>query len=190
MSNPYAGADDFPATIPVLDDADPPEAATWAPALEGLADRTVYLLARQFPGGIVSVAHTEQTPASETTVLENGIDDSGLYVNLASMSGLSLSNTEDLDLLVTWARVKLLQVGTGTGQVGIQITRNGTAVPGARTEADSVQNQVHELFVVSAQQLTTAAPPETLRVQAVSTGLDVDVIGSFSFFAMAIRINP
>lgn len=43
MSNPYAGADTFPATIPVLDDGDPPVAATWAPALEGLADRTVFL---------------------------------------------------------------------------------------------------------------------------------------------------
>jgi hypothetical protein len=46
MSAPYAGADSFPATIPVLDDADPPAASTWAPAYEGLADRTTYLKAR------------------------------------------------------------------------------------------------------------------------------------------------
>ena len=49
MSSPYAGDDTlYPATIPVLDDADltAPAAAAWAPALEGLADRTAYLAAR------------------------------------------------------------------------------------------------------------------------------------------------
>jgi hypothetical protein len=43
MSSPYAGADSFPGTVAVLDDGDPPDAATWAPALEGLADRTIFL---------------------------------------------------------------------------------------------------------------------------------------------------
>jgi hypothetical protein len=41
--NPYDGADAFPVSVDLPDDSDPPAAATFNVALEGLADRTIAL---------------------------------------------------------------------------------------------------------------------------------------------------
>lgn len=43
MSSEYAGADTYHATVTVVDDADPPVAASFAAGLQDVADRTAYL---------------------------------------------------------------------------------------------------------------------------------------------------
>lgn len=72
MSSNYAGNPaSFPATIPVLDDGDPPEAGTWAPALEGLTDRTANLDDRL--DGLEAVAPDVFTSAGGTRTLTNDL---------------------------------------------------------------------------------------------------------------------
>src|SRR5262245_40230756 len=39
----YAGNDNFPATVSLIDDSDPPNATNFGTGPEGLADRTVWL---------------------------------------------------------------------------------------------------------------------------------------------------
>lgn len=52
---PVAGNNaSFPATVDVPDDSDPPAAATFNVALEGLCDRTAFLFARAVPGPALS----------------------------------------------------------------------------------------------------------------------------------------
>jgi hypothetical protein len=47
MSTAYAGGATYPATVLVPDDGDPPSAASVGSALEGLADRTAWLVGKQ-----------------------------------------------------------------------------------------------------------------------------------------------
>jgi hypothetical protein len=79
MSTPYAGTATFPATIPVLADGDAADAGTWGPALEGLADRTIYL---RSPG--VSLARLHPM----TLVGETGFALSAALISQTASSGL------------------------------------------------------------------------------------------------------
>lgn len=76
--NPYDGADAFPVSIDVPDDSDPPAAATFNVATEGLADRTTYLQNRlgsyrltaiyQFGSAAQSVTTTPWSANTLTTI--------------------------------------------------------------------------------------------------------------------------
>lgn len=67
MSAPYAGNPAlYPATIPVLDDADPRAAATWAPAIEGLADRTAHI--KRYAVDDIYLWESESTATPEVLV--------------------------------------------------------------------------------------------------------------------------
>src|SRR5215472_15567724 len=62
MSTPYAGVNNFPATIPVPADSDPPNASLFSTPYEGLADRTTWLKNRVpqlFEAKRYSVAHID-----------------------------------------------------------------------------------------------------------------------------------
>jgi len=67
--NPYAGDEDnFPATVFLPDDSDPPQAATFNPAPQGLADRTMSL-ANGYRADFAALADLK---AVDTTSLPNG----------------------------------------------------------------------------------------------------------------------
>jgi hypothetical protein len=81
MSSTYAGANTFPATITVLDDGDAANAASVAPALEGLADRTAYLQTRTGSRRVVAAggvsgqaADTGYTGTSYTFVSNSSVN--------------------------------------------------------------------------------------------------------------------
>lgn len=63
MSSNYAGDPSaFPPTVPILEDGDPPTAASIAPGLEALADRTAYLDANEAGGHAFNFPVTARLP--------------------------------------------------------------------------------------------------------------------------------
>ncbi len=85
MSTDYAGDPTlFPTTVPVLDDGDPPDAATWGVALEGLADRTAYLQAQAFTKHRID-SYDTQNGTAETFTLAAWTTSSTFYIDVLNV---------------------------------------------------------------------------------------------------------
>jgi hypothetical protein len=191
MGTPYAGADSFPGTVTVLDDGDPPEAATWAPALEGLADRTKYLLNRMM-GSVADWNHRAATPAAESTLIE-ALDTSGLYVPVTHADGeMSLGASEALDFILCGLHMKIRHTDAGAGDLGVRLARNGTAIPGAvSARLTSAQNDEHYFSLFAAITVGSPEADELIAIETYASGITSEWRGSYTFWGVRLRfLNP
>lgn len=103
--NPYAGNPAvFPATVPLPDDSDPPMAATFNPAPQGLADRTAWLKSRVGGYRLIGVYQFGSALQSTTTVpwsATNPVTPANTYVSLTGATallggGVPVANATDI----------------------------------------------------------------------------------------------
>ncbi len=86
--NTYDGADAFPVSVDIPDDSDPPAAATFNVATEGIADRTVFLKNRTSNPMLISIV--EASGGTVFTGLGSASCTSGTFTTLDAMLDLAV----------------------------------------------------------------------------------------------------
>lgn len=156
---------------------------------QDLANRTRFLYNRMSGYRVLTLDFNAGTPATEATSNET-LDNTGVYVNVASIAGLSLAGSQAGDILIVGANMKIAHTAVGgAAGLGMQLALNGTVIPGARVErastgiGDEFRFNVHAMKVIS-----SPVSPEAIRLQTYVAGVTAQWQGSWAIWAALLRV--
>jgi hypothetical protein len=132
--HPYAGSDSFPATVDLIDDSDPPNAANFDTAHEGALDRTIYLKNRVYQLVYSDTVDFNATAVKFTGATKNTTDPAGRAGGNVGFTVLSLGSSTfallEGDIIQASYRLNCmlgLTAGTDTSDVvaGVSVGNGG-----------------------------------------------------------------